>query len=191
VNTRPACGQVLEQLELLVGELEQPPAQPGGVGGLVDHQLAEHQRAAVATGVGARAGLQQPQPGIHLGRAGAGQQDLVDHPLAGHRDQAALGEHRDHRHVHAGAAEQPAQAARGDQVGARVDQDGVVRAGVEQCGDLGRGRANTVREQRQGWQHGSRIGVGGQQKEFHGCLLSAEVRTPPARRASTWHGGRR
>ena len=142
-------GEVLEQLELLVGELEQPPAQPRRVRGLVDHELAEDERAVVAARVGAGARLEQPQPGVHLGRPRAGQQDLVDHPLPGHRDEPALGEHRDDRHVHAGAAEQPAEAAGRDQIRARVDEHGVVRARIEQRGHLGGGRADTVREERQ------------------------------------------
>ena len=49
-------------------------------------------------------------------------------PLARHRDQTALGEHRDDRDVGPGAAQQPTQAAGGDQVRARVDEDRVVRA---------------------------------------------------------------
>src|ERR671916_2656340 len=40
--------EVLEQLELLVSEVQWPTLEPGGVGGLVDHQLAEHQGAATA-----------------------------------------------------------------------------------------------------------------------------------------------
>ena len=39
----------------------------------------------------------QPQPGVEFGRPGRVEHDVVDGPLGRQRDQAALGEHGDHR----------------------------------------------------------------------------------------------
>ena len=137
-------GEVLEELELLVREVERAPAQAGGVGRLVDDELAEHQRALGAGAVGGAPGPQQAQPGVHLGRARAGQQHLVDAPLEGHGDEAALGEDGDHRDVQAGGAQQATEAAGGGEVVPGVDQHGVVRAGIEQGRHLGGGGPESV-----------------------------------------------
>ncbi len=137
-------GEVLQELELLVGEVEGATAQAGGVGGVVDDELAQHQRTVGARGVGGPAGAQQAQAGVHLGGARAGQQHLVDAPLEGDGDEAALGEDGDHGDVEPRGAEQAAQAAGGGEVVAGVDQHGVVRSGVEQCGHLGGGGPQSV-----------------------------------------------
>ncbi len=87
-------GEELEQLELLVGEVERPARELGGVGVLVDGQLAGPYDTRARRR--ARRGLQpadrEPQPGVDLGRTGGVQQHVVDAPLGGQRDQAALGE---------------------------------------------------------------------------------------------------
>ena len=68
----PACvlRQILEQLELLVGEVERATTQPGGVGALVDDEFAEIDLArALLIGSTAATPDEQSQPGVDLGRA--------------------------------------------------------------------------------------------------------------------------
>ena len=68
-------GQEPQQLELLVGQVERPPAQADLVGDGVDDQVADPDGGV---GVGHHRALgQQPQPGLDLGRPGAGQDDVV------------------------------------------------------------------------------------------------------------------
>ena len=90
---------------------------------------------------------EQAQSGVDLGGAGAGQQDLVQAPLGVHRDQAALVDDGHHRHRGPGGAQQAAEAARGGQVGPRIDDRDVRRSGLEQRRHLGGRRAQIVRQQ--------------------------------------------
>ena len=94
-------GEVLEQLELLVGEVERAAAELGRVAVLVDDQLAGLGDAAVGAvgggGGGQPAGGGPLQPGVDLGGAGGVEQDVVDAPVGRQRDQAALGEDGDQR----------------------------------------------------------------------------------------------
>src|SRR5690606_9201440 len=75
-------GEVLEQLELLVGEVERAAAQPGGVGALVDDELTQGDLAGVLrAGDAAAAADQQAQPRVQLGGDGTGQEDVVEAPV--------------------------------------------------------------------------------------------------------------
>ena len=71
----------LQQLELLVGEVEDLAADPGGVARLVDGHLAggDRELLAVVGGLGATQG--QADPGVDLGRAGGVEQDIVEAPV--------------------------------------------------------------------------------------------------------------
>ena len=85
-------GKELQQLEFLEGQVEHPGAQPGGVGGLVDGQLA---RADLVRRHGHRARLApdgQAEPRLKLGRPGRSEHDVVGTPLGGDRGQATLGQ---------------------------------------------------------------------------------------------------
>jgi hypothetical protein len=62
-------GEVLEQLELFVGQFEQAATQRRGVGSLVDHELAEHQCTTGARGRTGAASTEQPQAGVDRGLA--------------------------------------------------------------------------------------------------------------------------
>src|SRR5664280_2838109 len=80
-------GQVLEQLELLEGQVERSVAQPAGIGDLVDPKVAGPNhgllgRSAAADGA-AGPGGDQPQSCFDLGRSGGDEQDVVDAPLGG------------------------------------------------------------------------------------------------------------
>src|SRR5664280_2779588 len=80
-------GQVLEQLELLEGQVERSAAQPAGIGDLVDAKIAGPNhgllgRSAAADGA-AGPGGDQPQSCFDLGRSGGDEQDVVDAPLGG------------------------------------------------------------------------------------------------------------
>ncbi len=84
-------GEELQQFELLEGQVEHAGVQPGGVGGLVDGQLAG---ADLVRCLGRRARLApdgQAQPCLQLGRPGGAEQYVVGAPLGGDRGQAALG----------------------------------------------------------------------------------------------------
>ena len=74
-------GKELEQLEFLEGQVQDPAAQPGRVGGLVDGQLADrissgglHDRGYGPAADG------EPDPGLHLGGTGY----VQDHVIRAH-----------------------------------------------------------------------------------------------------------
>src|SRR5450759_3113042 len=80
-------GQVLEQLELLEGQVERSAAQPAGIGDLVDAKVPGPNhgllgRSAAADGAAGPCG-DQPQSCFDLGRSGGDEQDVVDAPLGG------------------------------------------------------------------------------------------------------------
>jgi len=158
-DTTGVLREVLEEFELLVGQFERPLLQPRGVGRLVDDELADPQfgvdlsRTAVPRG-------RQPEPGVHLGGAGGGQQDVVSAPLGTHRDQAAFTDYGDDRggaFVLAGAFEQAAQAFRGREIGARVQEDDVAMTGVQQGCHLGRTYTHGVRKEVERGQYRGRV----------------------------------
>ena len=168
-------GEELQQLELLERQIEGPGSQPGRVGGLVDSQVPGTDLVRGGRGQAGLAADGQPQPGLHLGRAGGVQNHIVGAPFGGHRGQSALGDHGQQRGVQARRAQQQAQAPGLGQVTPGVDQDGVRGRGVRQRGDL-RGR-NTYRVQQQSQgrkDFGSRFqGPGEQQQVTHGAATSA------------------
>ena len=92
-------GEVLEQFELFVGQVQRATAQSGRVGALIDHQLTEVDfPGALLVGKPPAPADQQAQPGLDLGGTSAGKKDFVDAPVDVHRDKTALVDHRDHRH---------------------------------------------------------------------------------------------
>ena len=79
----------------------------------------------------------QPQPDVDLGRAGGGEQQVVEAPVGGQRGQPALAGDHQQRRLLAGGLDQPAQRPGADQVATGVEQDHVGGRGVEQRGGLG------------------------------------------------------
>src|SRR5699024_5966870 len=139
---------VLEQLDLLVGQAARPPPDPGHIGLLVDPQLTHDDHAALAVPRRGVPGREKPEPRVDLRRAGAGQDDVVEPPVPGDRDQPALREHTDHGWPGA-AGQHPAQGPGRDQLAAGID-DG--DRGTGESGDRGGGgreQPDGVREQRQ------------------------------------------
>ena len=125
-------GQELQQLELLVGEVERAALQAGGVGRLVDGQIAdvdviERRRGGLGPPLDG-----QPQPGFELGRAGGVEHDVVDGPVGREGDQAALGQHGDDRHRQLDRGQHPGERARGGQVAAGVEQHQVAAGALDQ-----------------------------------------------------------
>jgi len=174
--------QVLQQLELLVGEVERAAAELGGVAVLVDDELAGLGHAALGT-VGGRGGGHPPgggplQPGVDLGGTGGVQHDVVDTPVCRQRDQSALGEHRDQRGGDPGGGEQGAQRAGRHEVVAGVDQDDVTAVTVEQAGQLRGDDAHLVGEQAEGGEDLRRRLTGrGHEHESH--VVSSRGRRRP------------
>jgi hypothetical protein len=155
-------GEVLQQLELLVGQVERAPADLGGVGGLVDDDVtgADLGGDRLERLVGdQRAPDGQPQPGLDLGRTRGDDEDVVHAPLGGDRRQAALGQHQQQGSGHAGGAQQPAQRSGRRELAASVDEDDVGRRGLDQGGGLGGQHAHLVPEQAEG---GQDLGAGGE-----------------------------
>ena len=144
--------QILQELELLVGQVEQPRPEPGGVAALVDRQIPGDDPLVGLVLDRVAAGHDQPQPGLDLGGAGVLEEDVLDRPLGVDRGQAALGEDRDDRRGGAGGADDAAQRAGLDERGARVDEDDVDGGGVDDRRCLGGQRAHLVPEQPQGRQ---------------------------------------
>ena len=91
-------GEVLEELELLEGEVEHAAADLRGVRRLVDDHLAGANDVRVGVGVAvARRQLadRDPDPGVDLGRPGRLEDDVVDPPVGGDDGQPAF---RDDQH---------------------------------------------------------------------------------------------
>ena len=95
--------QVLQQFELLVGQVQWAAPQARGVGAFVDDEFAQaHFAQILLIGQPAASAHQQTQAGIDLGRTGSRKEDLVDAPIHVHRDQATLVDHGDDGHRGAG-----------------------------------------------------------------------------------------
>ena len=111
----------------------------------------------------------QPQPGLHLGRPGAGQDDVVDAPVGVQRDQAGLGDHREQRHPEAGGVQHPAGGPGLAQLGAGVDQHRVRAGPGDQGADVARRGAHRVRQQVERRQHRRWFACarGHQQQDLH------------------------
>ena len=91
-------GEVLEELELLVGQVEQPAPDPGRVGRLVDRRPHPSVICHVpgSWGVVSRPAASRSRASTSAGPAGL-EQHLVDPPLRRDAGQATLGEDRDER----------------------------------------------------------------------------------------------
>ncbi|CAM5643041.1 hypothetical protein SVIOM74S_04006 [Streptomyces violarus] len=161
--------EVLQELELLEGEVEDAALELGGVRRLVDRQVAvaDLHRGVVADDLLAAHG--QPQPGLDLGGAGGVEQDVVDAPVGGDGGEAALRDDEDERAAGAGRAEQLTQAADLRQVAAAVDEDDVGAGGVDEGGALRGGHPHVVQEQAEGGEHLRRRleGIGQEQQRTH------------------------
>jgi hypothetical protein len=159
-------GEVLQELELLEGEVEDPPLELGRVGRLVDGEVAvaDLHRGVVAGELEAADG--EPEAGLHLGGAGGVEEDVVDAPVGGHGGQAALGDDQDQRAAGPGGAQELAEAADLREVAAAVDEDHVGAGHVHQRRPLGGRDAHVVEQQAEGGQHlGRRLeGVGEEQQ---------------------------
>ena len=169
-------GEVLQELELLVGQVEGAAADAGGVGGVVDDDLAavDHVGGRVVGRGGARAADREADPGVELGRAAGVEDDVVHAPVVGDDGEAALGDDEQDRGVGAGGADQPAQVAGRGEVLAPVDEDEVGLGRVEQRAALGRDDLHGVRQQREPGEHlgGGLQGAREQQQCAHrGALL--------------------
>ena len=187
-------GKELQQFELLEGEVEVAAAELGGVAGLVDHQVAAvHDVGRLGLGLGGRPLDREPQPGIHLGRAGVVQQHLVQTPVEGDDGDPALGDHADQRDAQVGRRQQPGERAGRCEVATAVDEDGGQAVGAL-SGEQGRGIGGTdaypVHQEAEGRQHVGigLFGVGEQQQRHHGLLPSSGASmsmttagTPPVR----------
>jgi len=78
----------------------------------------------------------EPEPGLHLGRTGGGEQDVVQGPVGADRGQAALGDHGQHRAVGAGRLQQLDGRLGVGQFGAGVDEHDVGAVGRQEPTDL-------------------------------------------------------
>ncbi len=154
--------EVLQQLELLVGQVEGAAAHLRRVRRLVDDDVPgpDLRRQVVLGLVGhQRAPDRQPQPGLDLGRSGGGQQDVVRTPLGRDGCEPALGDHEQHGGRDPGRAHQPAQRAGRREVASSVDQHDVGGWRLDQGARLGRQHPDLVGQQAQGGQH---LGAGRQ-----------------------------
>src|ERR1700761_72568 len=116
-------GQELQQLELLEREVERAPAQPGGVGGLVDGQVTGPDLVRrVGGGTTGPAAPRQPQPGLDLGRACCVEDHIVGPPVGADRGQATLGDDDHERAVQPGGEQQLADALTVSKITAGIDQ---------------------------------------------------------------------
>src|SRR5439155_434984 len=161
-------GEELEQLELLVGEVERTTLELGGVGVRVDGQLAGLDQPAGAAGAGLGEPADgDPQPGLDLGRAGDGEDHVVDAPVGVHRDQAGLGEHGEQRHAEAGRAEHPAGGAGVGELGAGVHQDDVGAGAGDEHADVARRGTHRVGQEVECAEHRLARGRRSQQQDLH------------------------
>jgi hypothetical protein len=126
----------LQQLELLVREVERTALQLGRVGIGIDRELTgADQSAAHGGGVGEPADG-QPQPGFGLGRACAGEDDVVDTPVGVERDQPGFGYYRDEGNAQPGRVQHPAGGAGLGQLGPGIDDHNVGAGPGEQGADV-------------------------------------------------------
>ena len=182
-------GEVLEELELLVGEVERAAADARGVGRVVDDDLApvDHVGGRVVRGLGAGAADREPDPGLELGRTAGVQHHVVHAPVVGDDRETALGDDEEDRRVGTGRADQPAEVARGGEVLATVDEDEVGRRSVEQRTALGGQDLHGVREERQSREHlGRGLERTSQQQE---CTHGADLLARRSMRKDIPHGG--
>ncbi len=124
---------------------------------------SRHLADALLVGDPTAAADQQSQPGIDLGGPGAGQQDLVESPFHVDRDQAALVDDGHHGNRGPGGAQQAAQATRGGQLGAGVDDRDICGVRLpEQGGTLRSVPSVRCAPTATEGQHGVRVRVNGE-----------------------------
>ena len=169
-------GQELQELELLEGQVQRALADLGGVGGVVDDDLAGADDVGV--GVGGVAGCAEAadgelDAGLELGGAAGVQHDVVHAPVVGDDGQAALGGDEEDGDLGAGGADQPAQVTGVGEVLATVDEEEVGLGRLEEGASLGGQDLDVVAEQREtGQDLGGRLErAGQQQKGAHTGLL--------------------
>ena len=158
--------QELEQLELLEGQVEDPAAHLGGVGRVVDHDLAGPDDVGLRVG-GLPGGVEpadrQLDPRLELGRTAGVEHDVVHAPVVGDDGETALGRDQDHRYVGAGRADEAAQVAGAGQVLTSVDEHQVGLGRLQEGAALGWQDLDVVTEQREAGQHlGGRLQGAGQ-----------------------------
>jgi len=136
---------------------------------LVDDEIAGANRPGFGDLVRGDPGQRQPQPRLHLGRAGGVEQHVVDAPLRGEGGEPTLGEHGQQGTRQAGRAQHAAQRLGVQDLAAGIDEDDVGGRGVDQGGWFGGQDPHVVGQQGQGRQHlgAGRRGVGQQQEHGH------------------------
>ncbi|MPM34156.1 hypothetical protein SDC9_80738 [bioreactor metagenome] len=136
--------QVLQQLELGVGEIQRLAVDRRRVAGVVDGHAARGDHLVAADRRG-----HQAQPRLELGRPGAGQHEVVEPPVGGQGGQPALRGDQQDRGVSAAGPDHPGQGAgRGEGRGG-VDEDHVRQLGVQEDGRLERRQGDLVGQQGQ------------------------------------------
>ena len=161
-------GQVLEEFELLVGQIEDPAPQPHAVGRLVDDQLPGRDRRVLGLDLLAPPDG-QPEAGLHLGGSGRVEEGVVDAPVRRQGRQTALGDDDEQWGRQSGRVEHAAQGLGLGEFAAGVDEDEVRLRSIHQRAGLGREDANMVTQQAQRGEHLSagRQGVRQQQDVCH------------------------
>jgi hypothetical protein len=142
-------GKELEELELLEREVECFPAQPGGVGLLVDREVARADDAAGVVDLGRRCQPTDSQAESRFDLAGTGgvEDEIVDAPFRRHRDETALGDDRDERCVCTGRTQEAAERPGMDEVPPGVDENGVNNRRIDERARLERGDPDDMPEQ--------------------------------------------
>ena len=107
--------------------------------------------------------------------------DVIDGPLAGHRDQPAFGEDGEHRDGRAHGGQQSHERPGAHEVAACIDQHGVAEGSVDEGAGVLRQDGHVVRQQAEGRQDLSgRLDGTGEQDQFHTRLRAASrCRTGP------------
>src|SRR5690606_23935623 len=188
--------EVLEQLELLVGEVQRLPAGPHRPAVLVDDDVGDGDRATSLRRAGRRRRPvhRPPQPGLGLGRPGRGEEEVVDRPLVVEHGDPALGEHREEREVELHRRHGAGRGAGLDQLGGGVDEDDVGHPGQQRGGVQPEDR-HPVPEEVEGRQHpadGPRGAAGGQQCHVgHLHRIEAPERGPVRPGENMWPVPRR
>src|SRR5829696_4624890 len=176
-------GQEPQQLELLVGQVERPAAQADLVGDGVDDQVADPDGGV---GVGRHRPLgEQPDPGLDLGRAGRGEDEVGGAPVALEPGQAGLGHDDQDGQVVAAAAQAAAEGLGAGQVAGGVDHDQLPGHGGGEAGLVQRQGGHRVGQVLQGGEDLLRPpGPAGQAGEL-GHPISSQAGTP--RRGTAAH----
>lgn len=122
--------QILQQLELLEGQIQHSALELGAVRGLVDGEVAVADLHGGVVGGDLLAAHGEPQPGLDLGRTCRVEQYVVDAPVRGDSREPALGDHEDQGTAGAGGPQQLTQGSHLRQLAAAVDEDHIGAGGV-------------------------------------------------------------